>query len=483
MAGGHGDGNEQVADLALLRDQRAIGDLIRSVGAHADVAFVLHITLCCDVALHVVAVDGVAAHADGIGRGLLFAQLVFGHDVLADHAAGLADVELVGPVAVVGEFIFRQAPGAQFLLHFLWHAPIIGYKPQQALLISAVLGDDLAAPLVAGFGIVVIEADVVEAEGAVIVRVGLVIRDGIKLFKELAPAGVQHAQQQFILAGIVAFGLGEGDAVAGIGRVAGAEAVGLHALVTFTDFAGISAAHTRQHAALRIARHLVGTDRLLHRAEVMAMVQHTDLDAVVLFAIDAVGLATDVVIHTCSGHKIALIGGVDEHLSRIGLAAECGDRHDFAALFGYAFGAVEPLVTHDFETELFDVIFKHLLRRMRLKDPHRAAVTIHRRSALAFVAVLGLLLLHPGFRLLIVQVDPMIKITRQAADDRLVSRVGEAKSATAQTTEMFVRRNDDHGPAHLLHLHGGGDRGAGAAINDDIMPGGKEPGGNQKRGE
>jgi hypothetical protein len=68
----------------------------------------------------------------------------------------------------------------------------------------------------------------------------------------------------------------------------------------------------------------------------------------------------------------------------------------------------------------------------------------------------------------------MIKITRQAADDRLVARVGKAQPAAAQTAEMLVRRNDDDRLAHLLHLHGGGDGGAGAAVDDDVVLGSRE---------
>jgi len=63
-----------------------------------------------DVALDVVRVDGVGAHADGIGDGIGAGEFVFGHDEFAGEAAGFADVELVGPVAVVGEFVFGEAP-------------------------------------------------------------------------------------------------------------------------------------------------------------------------------------------------------------------------------------------------------------------------------------------------------------------------------------------------------------------------------------
>jgi hypothetical protein len=37
----------------------------------------------------------------------------------------------------------------------------------------------------------------------------------------------------------------------------------------------------------------------------------------------------------------------------------------------------------------------------------------------------------------------MIKITRQAADDGLVARVGKAQPAAAQAAEMLIRADDD----------------------------------------
>ena len=52
---------------------------------------------------------------------------------------------------------------------------------------------------------------------------------GIELVERLAPAGVEDAQQQFVLLRVVAVGLRERDAVLGMVGQAHAEAVGLHA--------------------------------------------------------------------------------------------------------------------------------------------------------------------------------------------------------------------------------------------------------------
>ena len=201
----------------------------------------------------------------------------------------------------------------------------------------------------------------------------------------------------------------------------------------------------------------------------MTMVEHAHLDAVMLLVINAIGLATDVIIDTRSGHEITFIGRINEHLPGKGLPAQCGDRRDLVTVLRHALGAVEPLVTHHFDTELLDVIFEDLLRCMRFEDPHGAVLPIHRRSALALVAILRLLLLHPRLGLLIVHVDAMVEVACQTTDHRLVARIRESKTTAAEAAEMLVRRDNDDGLAHLLHLHCRGDCRTSAAVNHHIM--------------
>ena len=217
---------------------------------------------------------------------------------------------------------FGESPLLHFGLHVLRHARIVGDEIEPALLIGLVLVDDLATALVAGLGIVIVHADVVEAEGPVVVRVGLVIRDRIEFLEGLAPARGEDAQQQLVLLWIVAFGLGKWDAVWLVIRQAHAEAVGLHALVARAVFARRLGADARQHAALRIARHNVRADLFLHGAEVMPVMQHADLHAIPLFAIRRVRFTPDVIAYARRGHEIAFVGRVDEHLSRVGLSAQ-----------------------------------------------------------------------------------------------------------------------------------------------------------------
>ena len=67
---------------------------------------------------------------------------------------------------------------------------------------------------------------------------------------------------------------------------------------------------------VRVARDDVGGDRLLDRAEVVAVVEHAGLHAVPLSRRSPRGLAADVVVDAGGRHQVALVRGIDEHLGR-----------------------------------------------------------------------------------------------------------------------------------------------------------------------
>ena len=52
----------------------------------------------------------------------------------------------------------------------------------------------------------------------------------------------------------------------------------------------------------------VGRDRCLHRAEVVAVVEHAGLHAVPLLAVGLCRFAPDVVFHAGCRHQVALVG-------------------------------------------------------------------------------------------------------------------------------------------------------------------------------
>ena len=118
---------------------RAIRDRVRREAADLHVALVADVAVLRDVALDVVRVHRVGRQADRILGDALAAAVLLGHDVVADHPPGLADVKLVRPVVGVGELVLRQAPRLEVLADLLRHARMIGQRPHQPLLIVDVL--------------------------------------------------------------------------------------------------------------------------------------------------------------------------------------------------------------------------------------------------------------------------------------------------------------------------------------------------------
>ena len=191
-----------------------------------------------DVPLHVVRVHGVRAHAHRF-RGFAFSEaILLCHHVPAYHPARLAHVDLVRPVAVVREFVLGEAPAGHLFADVSGHPRIVRDEVHQALLVQLVLADDFPAPGVGRLWIVVIHADVIGGERAVVVGVRLGVRNRVELVECLSPARLVDAKQYLVLPRIVALGLCEGNAVFGNRRQAHAKAVRLNPVVALSFVPG-----------------------------------------------------------------------------------------------------------------------------------------------------------------------------------------------------------------------------------------------------
>ena len=176
----------------------------------------------------------------GSGAGALAEIVGLGHYVAADHAAGFADVELIGPAAVVGEFVLGEAVAVHAVAHDLRHAGVVRQEIEIALLVVAVGGNDLLARGVVGVGVVFAEADVVGrdhreiAVGVDVVLVRAVRRGQRDELQELGDrrgiGGLDGALQQFVLGRVVAGRRGPGLSV-GVRGDGEAEVVGLDFVV------------------------------------------------------------------------------------------------------------------------------------------------------------------------------------------------------------------------------------------------------------
>ena len=175
MRGGERPGDEEVLALGAAGHDGAVADGVRAVTGLVDAAFDEGVTFGADEALDVVAVERVAAEADGVRNDLVAEDVVFGHDVIADHAAGFTDINLPRPVAGVGELVFGVTPLGELLANLGGDTFIREEEVEEAFLVTDVLGDDAVAGGVVAHDVAVIATQVVDAERAEVVEVGLAV--------------------------------------------------------------------------------------------------------------------------------------------------------------------------------------------------------------------------------------------------------------------------------------------------------------------
>ena len=445
---------------------------------HADVALVLHGASGRHIAADVVRIEHVGAHTDRLLHVACAQALVFREHVIAEHSPGLTDVELRRPVAVVAILVLGQAPGLHRRADVCRHTVVVREKPEQAQLIPLVVGDDLPSPLVRRLGVVIVRADVVEAEGAVVVGVGLAVWDGVELPEDFPPAGGERSGEQFVGARIVAGGLRNRHAVVGVVGEAHPEAIGLHAGVAFAAGARRVGGDKRQQATGGIAWLLEWIDR---HGPVVLVVQNAHLVAVPLLAVDAVCLASHVILHAGGRHQIAFIRGVDEHLSREpsrrpSRPSERRDRHDLRARTGLASRpqlhpllAVEQHARDDLDTLLLEPLVEDPLGDMRLEEPHRVVAHVGLVHSLSEPCERLPRLPLPCLGRLVVFPDATIKLPREAADGAGVAAVGVAEAAAGEPAEMRVGRDDHHAGAEHGRTNRSHHRATGAAVNHDVV--------------
>src|SRR3546814_11435155 len=91
--------------------------------------------------------------------------------------------------------------------------------------------DDFLPSFIARLGVIVIHPDVVAAERAVIVRIGLPVGDIIKFPEPFPPAGSKDPRQQFVTSRIVILRLGEGNTIIRVVAHADPETISLYPFV------------------------------------------------------------------------------------------------------------------------------------------------------------------------------------------------------------------------------------------------------------
>ena len=184
-------------------------------------------------------------------------------------------------------------------------------------------------------------------------------------------------------------------------------------------------------AALGVPRRVVGADLAGEYPEVVTVVQNAYLRAIMLFVEFGIRFPSDMIRNSGCGHEVAFVGRVDENLSSEGLTREHCNRDDSAIVEADAFGAIEPFIAKDGDSEFFHVIFEDLLGDAGFEDPHGALFLVHGHRALPLIAEGFALLVHPGFGLLIVLPDAVVEVAGEAADDGFISAIRVAQTPAA----------------------------------------------------
>ncbi len=343
----------------------------------------------------------------------------------------------MAPAAGVLELIFAKAPAAYEIVRLRRDPRVVGQEPHQALLPVDVFLEDFFASGVIAVGVVVVHPNVVAGNGAVVVRVGLVVRHLLTVAHDVKYAGLEVSQQQFIAGRFIAGRLGERKLVLLVVGQAQPEIISLHALVPLPQVSRASGMDVGQQAAGRVAGHDIGVDRELEIVPPLLR-----LDAVERFVVLAVGLAAEGVVDTGPGHQIAFVTGINEDLADEGLPALGGDRDDPGAVPGHAVFQVQPLPFEDGDLGVSGPVVVDLLGDVRLE--------------------------LPGFGKVIVFAQPPVELARKPANCLLIADVGCAQAAGTDPAEVPARVDKADGLAHRRGLHRRDHTGGGPAVDHDV---------------
>lgn len=181
----------------------------------------------------------VGAHADGVRLGAIRLKVGLVHDVGSAHPDGLADIELVGPVAGIGELVHGQTPGVHFIAQADRDGRVVREEVEEALsVVEGVVPDELLLG-VGSLGIQPAMADVVCGDRAVVVEIRFVVgdEDGIGDVVQGGRAAavlrkfLKIAGQQGKACRVVTVWSGPGELVGGIAGEDKTEVVGLNLLI------------------------------------------------------------------------------------------------------------------------------------------------------------------------------------------------------------------------------------------------------------
>ena len=270
-------------------------------------------------------------------------------------------------------------------------------------------------------------------------------------------AGGEVATLQFVVGGIVAFGLAHGNAIGGSFGEAKAETITLDALVGRTVFAGGGVLHAVNEAARRITGNDKGIDGLVELP-----VGCVGADAVFRFAVSGIALASDDKGNPGEGEKISLVSGIDEDVGAHGSAVFKMEFGQPGSVFAHSACFAEAVTAQHGDVGLPDPFVEDRFRHMRFEAPESGfffPLAEHR---------------FKGLESTVAGVDPAVKFEGESAHGGTVLKlamvvdVSPAETFDAHASEMLSGLDENDFFSETGRLHGRDDSGAGASVDAEI---------------
>ena len=303
------DRNQQVRALALPRNNRPVRDRVRGKAPHLHIPLVVDPPVPC-IPLHIVRVHRIRRHPHGIGHHLGSLAVFLCHHQVGHHPSGLANVQLLRPAAIVGEFIPAQTPRSNLSPDLFGHSPIIRQEVHQPLLVPGVRPHNLLPPTMIRPRIVTVAPDEVGGKCPAVVAVRLAIRHWNVRTERIPHSRLDVSQQQFVLARVVSLGSRKRNPVLRVIGQAHPKVVGLNPRVPLSLPSRCARVDSRQQAARGIAGDHIRINRNLE----LMLGRVRCLDAVECLAVDRIRLAPHMVTHARSGQQVPFVARVDEDL-------------------------------------------------------------------------------------------------------------------------------------------------------------------------
>src|SRR3546814_15066512 len=125
MAGRNTDGDQQVSAFFLFGNDGPITDGVRFLDATSYIAFIPNESISIDVALHHMGIHGVSRHADRVVCHPQPFAIMLGDYIIAYHASGFTDIQLLLPSVFTPIFILTCYPSRNLVPNLFWYTGVV----------------------------------------------------------------------------------------------------------------------------------------------------------------------------------------------------------------------------------------------------------------------------------------------------------------------------------------------------------------------